>query len=227
MTAAIELDPLPFPEDALQPTLSAASVRAHRVLEDRYVRRVNDLATGPYAIAARDRGLAGIIELANNELRDSGMFNAAAQVFNHRFWWRSVRPYGMYEEPRGQLRSRILGRYANFDSLATAAQNVASRLFGNGWLWLVIDTHEVLHWRATPGAKIPGRNPHHDWGDRALLCIDLWEHAYYLDFTPYRPYGPTSREDYVRSVLQTIANWEFAELNLELVLSAPRMASGT
>lgn len=198
----IALPPLPYSEDALEPVISRESVRSHRMLQVRYVRNVAEAMLGPlpqeWDMAALSRELIRV-----RSRGDRYLIEQAAQAFNHEFWWHCLRPPGG-SAIAGKLRGLVLNRYGSFDVFVSAAVSESQRVFGSGWLWLTPE----LAWVGAPDASQPVRWP--------LLTIDLWEHAYWLDYRPAHPWGPSGRDRFVHDVLHKIANWDVARLRLTL-----------
>jgi Fe-Mn family superoxide dismutase len=179
----VTLPPLPYDYHALEPVISAATLKLHHDAHHRtYVEKANALLkNSPLA----DRSLEEVLREAGGAL-----FNNAAQAWNHAFFWKSLRPYGAPAS-----RSSLKGRFA--EQLKGAATGV----FGSGWVWLVEDGGE-LKVSATSNAGTPLT-----LGQKPLLVIDVWEHAYYLDHQ-------NRRDHYVEGVVEHLLDWEFAERNL-------------
>jgi superoxide dismutase, Fe-Mn family len=197
---AITLPELPYDYDALQPVISAATLKLHHGAHHRgYVDKLNALIKGT---DLADASLESIVK------RSSGaVFNNAAQAWNHAFYWRSLRPKVPHGAPQGALAARIdadFGGQARFRELFKAA---AMGVFGSGWAWL-IEQDGTLQIRVTSNADTPIAH-----GQKPLLVLDVWEHAYYLDYQ-------SRRLAYVEGVVDLLLDWEFAERNLAQQLAA-------
>jgi Fe-Mn family superoxide dismutase len=185
----ILLPRLPYEYDALAPVISAATLELHHGAHHRaYVDKANALLkTSPLGGSS----LEEIVRRSNGPL-----FNNAAQAWNHAFFWRSLRPYAT-----APTQSHLKTRFAE------QLKGAAIGLFGSGWVWLVEERGEVKV-TATGNADTPIA-----LGQKPLLAIDVWEHAYYLDHQ-------NRREQYVAGVIEHLLDWEFAERNLEQPLHA-------
>jgi superoxide dismutase, Fe-Mn family len=160
------------------------------------VAKLNELIEGsPYAGGPLDE----VVTRAAKDLAEKAIFNNAAQAWNHDFYWRSMRPGG------GTLRDAIERDIGGLAEFRTAFAKAAAGEFGSGWAWLVADKDRKLKIATTDDADTPIVR-----GDTPLLTIDVWEHAYYLDYQNRRP-------DYIAAWLDKLINWEFAERNLGLV----------
>ena len=194
--ATVHLPPLPYPEDALAPHISADTVALHYGKHHAgYVANVNRLVAGS---AAEGAPLEDLIVTTTG-----GLFNNAAQVWNHTFYWHSMHPAGG-GDPDGELRAALEGGFGSVDGFRKQFSDAACGHFGSGWVWLAAggDGLEVM---ATANADLPQRH------DRIpLLTIDVWEHAYYLDYRNARP-------AYVERWIDKLVNWEFAAANLAAV----------
>ncbi len=192
-----QLPTLPYDAGALAPVISVETMRTHHGKHHaRYVSVTNDLVGA--AVAARP--LEDVI--ADARLRgDRKLFNNAAQAWNHTFYWHSLKPNGG-GLPTGELAKKIDADLGGFDKFAEAFKQAATTQFGSGWAWLVLDPSGKLQVTKTPNADTPLAH-----GQTALLTIDVWEHAYYLDYQNKRP-------DYIATFLDKLANWEFAAKNL-------------
>ncbi len=189
---AITLPELPFAQNALEPHISANTLSFHHGKHhNAYVTNLNKLIIGTqFENASLDEIVAK---------SDAGIFNNAAQVWNHTFYWHSMKPNGG-GKPSGELAKKIDADFGSFDKFKEEFANAAATQFGSGWAWLVLENGK-LKVTKTPNADTPSRH-----GQTAILTIDVWEHAYYLDFQNRRP-------DYVQTFLNSLANWEFAAKN--------------
>ncbi|MBK81125.1 MAG: superoxide dismutase [Fe] [Gammaproteobacteria bacterium] len=194
-----ELPKLPYDDTALDPVISADTLRFHHGKHHQtYVNTLNSLLEGEEKLASLS--LEDLIrEIANDDSRGK-MFNQAAQVWNHTFYWNSMKPNGG-GKPTGALKDRIDADFGGYDEFRDAFKQAATGQFGSGWAWLIVDGGK-LKVTNTANAHTPVED-----GKTALLTIDVWEHAYYLDYQNRRP-------DYVDAFLDKLVNWEFAEKNL-------------
>jgi Fe-Mn family superoxide dismutase len=194
----ITLPQLPYPYDALEPHISRITLEIHHGKHHRaYVEKVKILAS---EVHLADQPLERIIQQTAGQDRHRALLNNAAQAWNHAFYWRSLRPGGG-GEPQGELAERMhtdLGGYGSFVEQLAAA---ATGQFGSGWAWLVLDRNK-LKVTQTPNADTPLAH-----GQTPLLTIDVWEHAYYLDYQ-------NRRADYAAAVIEHLINWDFASRNL-------------
>lgn len=192
------LPALPYAESALEPAISARTLSFHYGKHHKgYLDNLNKLIeNNEFA----DMPLERIISLTAGKPDKSAFFNNAAQVWNHTFYWRSLRPQGGGEPPAA-FRQKI---ETSFGSVAACRQQLfeaATKQFGSGWAWLVQDG-DKLNVVKTGNADIPITETM-----KPLLTIDVWEHAYYLDYQ-------NRRADYVTAVIEKLINWEFGAENL-------------
>ena len=194
------LPDLPYAKDALEPYMSAQTFDFHHGKHhNAYVTKLND------AIAGTDMAslsLEEIIQKSAGDAAQAGIFNNAAQIWNHTFFWNSMKPAGG-GKPSGALAAKIDEDFGSYDAFAEAFKNAAATQFGSGWAWLVKDKTGKLAIRKTANAETPLTE-----GETPLLTIDVWEHAYYLDYQNRRP-------DFISSFLDNLVNWEFAASNFE------------
>lgn len=194
----ISLPPLPYAVDALEPHISRKTLSTHHDKHHRaYVEKANALATG-----ARFAGqsLECVIRQAADQPAHRALFNNAAQAWNHAFYWNSLRPEG--GRPLGGVAKRIDAQFGDYETFCEQFVAAATGQFGSGWAWLVLDG-ERLAIASTSNADTPlaqGKTP--------LLTVDVWEHAYYLDYQ-------NRRADHVAVVMDKLINWDFAEQNLK------------
>jgi superoxide dismutase, Fe-Mn family len=197
-TALHVLPPLPYAENALDPVISTRTVGFHyRKHHQGYVDTLNKLIAGTDLAG---RSLVKVISDTAGKTDRAAIFNSAAQVWNHTFYWRSLRPKGGGEPPAA-LKSLIETSFGTLDSCKKELATAAATQFGSGWAWLVLDAG-VLNVVRTGNAETPLT-----MGVKPLLTIDVWEHAYYLDYQ-------NRRADYVNAVLDKLSNWGFAAENL-------------
>jgi Fe-Mn family superoxide dismutase len=194
----IELPPLPYGDSDLAPHISQHTISFHYGKHHKtYVDNTKKLVEGT---EWADVPLEDVVKAAAGKPDKKALFNNAAQAWNHAFYWRSLSPKGG-GQPSGKLRDRIQSDFGSFDKLKEELSKAAVGQFGSGWAWLVADAGK-LHVEQTPNAETPIA-----FGKTPLLTIDVWEHAYYLDYQNKRP-------DYVTAVLEKLINWEFAAENL-------------
>lgn len=192
------LPPLPYADDALSPVISANTLAYHYGKHHKaYADNLNKLVTGT---DFADLGLEKVIQASAGIPEKTAIFNNAAQLWNHTFYWRSLRAGGGGEPPHA-LKQRIESSFASVDACKKELAMAATSQFGSGWAWLVQEG-EKLKVVKTSNAELPLIK-----GQRALLTIDVWEHAYYLDYQ-------NRRADYVNAVLDKLINWGFAADNL-------------
>jgi Fe-Mn family superoxide dismutase len=206
----IELPDLPYPADALRPFISGATLVTHHGSHHRaYVDKTNALVKDtPLAGAALEAIVKAAAQRADADPSMRALFNNAAQAWNHAFYWNSLRPKGG-RGPQGALAARVRADFGNEESFAAAFKAAAAGQFGSGWAWLVFDG-QALKIVTTPNADTPILR-----GETPLLVIDVWEHAYYLDYRE-------RRAAYVADVVDHLLNWEFASRNFERVAGRAR-----
>lgn len=198
-----ELMPLPYAVNALSPTISSSTVSIHHGKHHRgYVDKLNKLVAGQHL---ERLSLEDIISETWPHPAQRAIFNAAGQIFNHDFYWKSLTPQGG-ERPPARLEGVMEKDFGSLAKFETTFLDVAGAQFGSGWVWLVLDGR-VLKVVSTDGAVTPSV-----LGLHPLMCCDVWEHAYYLDYQ-------SDRLAYVRSVLARLANWRFAMEQLDVVLA--------
>ncbi len=191
------LPPLPYADNALEPAISARTIGFHYGKHHQgYVNNLNKLVAGtPLA----DQPLEAVIK-ATATPDQTVIFNNAAQIWNHTFYWNSLRPKGG-GKPSGALAEMIDKSFGGFEQFKTEFAKAATSQFGSGWAWLVKDGDKLAVVK-TGNADTPLVH-----GQKPLLTVDVWEHAYYLDYQ-------NRRADYVTAVLDGLINWDFAAQNL-------------
>jgi len=195
---AFELPPLPYAEDALEPHYSARTISFHHGKHHAaYVNNLNGLIAGT---DLESKSLEEIIRAAAGDPDKGGLFNNAAQIWNHTFFWNSMKPGGG-GKPEGELARKIDATFGSLEKCAEEFKAAAAGRFGSGWGWLVLEGGE-LKVISTPNAETPAAQ-----GATPLLTVDVWEHAYYLDYQNRRP-------DFLQAFLDHLVNWEFAAENL-------------
>ena len=193
-----ELPSLPYADTALEPYYSAKTFSFHHGKHHKaYVDNLNKLLPGsPF----ENSSLEEIILAVAGDATKAGFFNNAAQVWNHTFFWHCMKPGGG-GAPSGALAAKIDAAFGSYEKFAEEFKAAAVGRFGSGWAWLVLDGGE-LKIMSTPNAETPMTG-----GKKALLTVDVWEHAYYLDFQNRRP-------DFVQTFLDQLVNWDFVAENL-------------
>ncbi len=196
---ALTLPELPYNKKALEPHISERTLDFHHGKHHAaYVTNGNKLLEGTPLEKA---DIETIIKESYGDAAKTGIFNNAAQVWNHTFYWNSIKPGGG-GAPTGSIAAKIDADFGSFDKFKEAFKTAATTQFGSGWAWLVLDGGK-LKVEKTPNAELPLVK-----GQKAILTCDVWEHAYYLDFQNRRP-------DYVETFLTHLVNWDFANKNLE------------
>ncbi len=193
-----ELPPLPYSDTALEPAYSAKTISFHYGKHHKaYVDNLNKLVAN-----TRLDGLPleSIIQTAANNAELVGVFNNAAQIWNHTFFWHSMKPGGG-GKPTGELAKKIDETFGSYEKFVEQFKAAAVGRFGSGWAWLVVDGG-ALKIVSTPNAETPITK-----GQKPLITVDVWEHAYYLDYQNRRP-------DFVQAFLDKLVNWDFAAANL-------------
>jgi Fe-Mn family superoxide dismutase len=195
---AFDLPPLPYPKNALEPHMSANTFDFHHGRHHQaYVTNLNNLIKGT---PQESQSLEDLIKSSYKDPAKTGLFNNAAQVWNHTFFWNSMKPQGG-GAPSGNIAAAITRDCGGLDKLKEQFKAAAVGQFGSGWAWLVADKGQ-LKIVATANAVTPLAE-----GQTALLTCDVWEHAYYLDYQNRRP-------DFVQAFLDHLVNWDFAAQNL-------------
>jgi Fe-Mn family superoxide dismutase len=190
---AIELPDLPFAKDALQPHISAETLDYHHGKHHQaYVTNLNNLIAGT---EMEGQSLENIIKSASG-----GVFNNAAQIWNHTFYWNCLSPNGG-GEPTGALGDAINAAFGSFEEFKNQFSQTAITTFGSGWAWLVQNTDGSLELVSTSNADTPLTG-----GATPLMTCDVWEHAYYVDYRNARP-------GYV-AAFWNLVNWEFVAANM-------------
>ena len=195
---SIILPDLPYAKDALEPYISANTLAFHHGKHhNAYVDNLNKLIAGT---GLEGKSLEEIIQAAANDPGKTGIFNNAAQVWNHTFYWNCLKKEGG-GPPTGAIADKINATFGSYDKFVEELKNAGMTQFGSGWAWLVQDGNDVKITK-TPNADTPMAH-----GQKALLTIDVWEHAYYLDYQNRRP-------DYLTAVISKLINWDFVNANL-------------
>jgi superoxide dismutase, Fe-Mn family len=202
-----ELDALPYAPGDLAPHISAETVDIH--YHKHHAGYLSKLAD---EIQGKPLGDLPLEEIVKAAPADSGVFRNAAQVWNHTFYWNSLAPDGG-GSPDGAIAELVKRDFGSVDDLKHALAEAALGQFGSGWAWLVGDSSGRLKVQSTSDADNPMRD-----GLRPLLALDVWEHAYYLDYQ-------NERNRYVEACLDHLLNWRFAESNVDIVAAEPAVAS--
>ncbi|BAD78927.1 superoxide dismutase [Synechococcus elongatus PCC 6301] len=192
-----ELPALPFDYTALAPYITKETLEFHH--DKHHAAYINN-----YNNAVEDTDLDGqpieaVIKAIAGDASKAGLFNNAAQAWNHSFYWNSIKPNGG-GAPTGALADKIAADFGSFENFVTEFKQAAATQFGSGWAWLVLD-NGTLKITKTGNADTPIAH-----GQTPLLTIDVWEHAYYLDYQNRRP-------DYISTFVEKLANWDFASAN--------------
>jgi Fe-Mn family superoxide dismutase len=189
----ISLPTLPYEKYSLAPYISQQTIEYHYGKHhNAYVTNTNKLIEGT---ELADQDLETIIKKVSKDVSMSAVFNNAAQAWNHSFYWSCMKPGGG-GPPSGAIAERIASTFGTYEKFAEEFKNVGTSQFGSGWAWLVLkDNH--LEIMKTSNADTPLAH-----GLKPLLTVDVWEHAYYLDYQNRRP-------DYLSSFLAHLINWDF------------------
>jgi Fe-Mn family superoxide dismutase len=191
---AFELPPLPYPKDALAPHISAETFDYHHGKHHAaYVTNLNA------AIANTPNAVKSLEEIILSS--DGPLFNNSAQVWNHTFFWNCMKPAGG-GAPTGDLAQAIDRDFGGFDKFREQFVQAAVKQFGSGWAWLVAEGGK-LKITSTSNADLPMKH-----GQTALFTVDVWEHAYYIDYR-------NARQKFAETVVDKLANWDFASENLK------------
>jgi len=192
------LPKLPFAPGALDPVISARTLEFHHGKHHRaYVDKANELVAGTDFAA---KSPEEIVRAAANDPARSALFNNAAQAWNHSFYWRSMKPKGG-GEPAGELLERVKSDFGSTAELRRQLVDAGVAQFGSGWAWLVLDAGKLKVVK-TANAETPLTG-----AATPLLTLDVWEHAYYLDFQ-------NRRKDHLTAWVDKLVDWEFARANL-------------
>ena len=192
------LPELPYGKNDLAPHISANTLEFHHGKHHQaYVTNLNKLLEG-HALAGQP--LDEVIKKTTGDAKQAGIFNNAAQVWNHTFYWHSMKPGGG-GAPTGAIAKKIDSDLGGYNAFIEAFKNAAVTQFGSGWAWLVLNNGK-MEITKTGNADTPIAH-----GIKPLLTVDVWEHAYYLDYQNRRP-------DYLDTFIKHLVNWDFANTNL-------------
>lgn len=201
---AITLPELPYPKNALEPYISERTLELHYGKHhNAYVTKLDGLIAGT---DLESESLETIVKRTADDASRILIFNNAAQVWNHSFYWQCMRAGGGGTPP-GELNAKIESDLGSLTNFIEEFKTAAASQFGSGWAWLVLDEGR-LKVTKTPNADTPLA-----YGQKALLTIDVWEHAYYLDYQNRRP-------DYINTFLEKLVNWDFVAANLSASMAA-------
>ncbi|NJM53935.1 MAG: superoxide dismutase [Blastocatellia bacterium] len=194
-----ELPPLPYADNALTPVISSNTIGFHYGKHHKgYVDTLNRIAKGT---KYENMSLEQVVLSSAKNKKDTAIFNNAAQIWNHNFYWNCLKPNGG-GKPTGVMAQKIDEAFGNYDNFKKQFAEVTISQFGTGWGWLAADKKGKLSIVKTEDADLPLT-----MGMKPLLTIDVWEHAYYLDYQ-------NRRADHVNTVIDKLLNWEFAAKNL-------------
>lgn len=195
---AYELPDLPYDYNALEPYMSARTLEFHHDKHHaKYVSTFNEMTKDT---ELEEKPIEDVIKIAFQDPSKSGIFNNGAQAWNHTFYWNCLTPNGG-GTPSGDLAEKLNAAFGGFDKFKEEFKNAATTQFGSGWAWLVSDGG-TLKVTKTPNAENPIAH-----GQTPLLTLDVWEHAYYLDYQNKRP-------DFIQAFLDQMVNWDFVAKNL-------------
>jgi superoxide dismutase, Fe-Mn family len=197
----IELPRLDYAFDALEPHISSITLKTHHGKHHKtYVEKANKLLEStPLAGATLEEIVRQAAQRKASDEKMAKLYNNAGQAWNHAFYWRSLRPAGG-AKPSGALADAIRSAFGSQDKLEEQLKTAATEQFGSGWAWLVLDG-STLRVISTSNADSPLTTP-----QRPLLTLDVWEHAYYLDYQERRP-------EYLGAAIGNLINWDFAAQN--------------
>ncbi|MCG8493854.1 MAG: superoxide dismutase [Sneathiellales bacterium] len=193
---AFELPALPYAKDALAPHISEETLDFHHGKHhNTYVVNLNNLLDGDDS-----KSLEDLMKETAGDASKAGIFNNAAQIWNHTFYWHSMAPNGG-GKPTGAIAAKIDEDFGSYDKFVEEFKAAGATQFGSGWAWLVLDGGK-LKVTKSGNAECPLTD-----GATPLITMDVWEHAYYIDFRNRRP-------DYIATFLDSLINWDFANENL-------------
>jgi Fe-Mn family superoxide dismutase len=197
-TMPFELPSLPYAKNALAPHISEQTMNYHYGKHHQaYVTNLNNLIAGTDLSSL---SLEAIIKATYNDKTKVGIFNNAAQVWNHTFYWHSMKPNGG-GKPSSPILDKIIEDFGSYENFITEFKNAGATQFGSGWAWLVLENNK-LKITKTGNAETPLTS-----NAKPLLTMDVWEHAYYLDYQNARP-------NYIDTFLNHLVNWDFVAKNL-------------
>ncbi|RJR39541.1 MAG: superoxide dismutase [Desulfobacteraceae bacterium] len=196
---AVTFPDLPYPKEALAPVISAKTLEFHHGKHHKtYVETTNKMIAGTELESA---DLETIIKKSAGDQSKAGLFNNSAQVWNHTFFWNCLKPNGG-GEPNGPIADKIKSVWGDYKKFAEELKNAGVTQFGSGWAWLILDGKD-LKITKTANADTPIAH-----NLKPLLTIDVWEHAYYLDYQ-------NRRADFLAAVIEKLINWDFVNANFK------------
>ncbi|BAW95740.1 Mn-superoxide dismutase [[Synechococcus] sp. NIES-970] len=193
-----ELPALPYDYTALEPHISKGTLEFHH--DKHHAAYVNNFNNAVAGTELDNQSIEDVIKAIANDPAKAGLFNNAAQAWNHSFYWNCMKPGGG-GQPTGALADKINADFGSFEKFVEAFKAAGATQFGSGWAWLVLD-NGTLKVTKTGNAGNPLTE-----GQVPLLTMDVWEHAYYLDYQNRRP-------DYISTFLTSLVNWDFVAANL-------------
>jgi len=198
-TMSFELPQLPYERNALAPFISEETLNFHYGKHHQaYVTNLNKLVEGT---DLANKSLEEVIKISAQDSSKAGIFNNAAQVWNHTFYWHSMKPNGG-GKPTGEVLAKIESNFGSYDNFVTEFKTAGATQFGSGWAWLVLEEGK-LKITKTANAHTPLTT-----SAKPLMTMDVWEHAYYLDYQNARP-------NYIETFLTKLVNWDFVAQNLK------------
>ena len=190
----VKLPDLPYPQNSLEPSISEKTIQFHYGKHhNAYVENTIKLISGT---ELEDKSLEDIIKISFGDEKMISLFNNAAQVWNHSFYWNCIKPGGG-GNPFGAIKNKIDSNFESYEKFTSQFKNIAMSQFGSGWTWLVLKNESSLDIVKTSNADTPITH-----NLEPLFTIDVWEHAYYLDYQ-------NKRADYLSSFFEHLINWEF------------------
>lgn len=200
MTVPFTMKPLPYADDALDPVITAQTIGFHYGKHHTtYLNTLNKLVGEDASL--QGKSLVEIVKATHGKSDKTAVFNNAAQVWNHDFYWDSLKPNGG-GKPTGRMADLIKDSFGDYDKFKADFAQTGVTQFGSGWAWLCLEGGKLVV-KKTGNAE----NPLHMAGVTPLLTLDVWEHAYYLDWQNRRP-------DHLNACIDKLLNWDFAEKNL-------------
>ncbi|MCW6034750.1 superoxide dismutase [Spirulina subsalsa FACHB-351] len=195
---AYQLPPLPYDYTALEPYISKSTLEFHH--DKHHAAYVNNYNAAVQGTDYDSQSIEEVIKAVAGDPEKAGLFNNAAQAWNHSFYWNCIKPNGG-GTPTGALADKIAADFGSFDAFKEAFAKAGATQFGSGWAWLVLDggTLKVTKTLNAENPMTAGQTP--------LLTMDVWEHAYYLDYQNARP-------KYIETFLSSLVNWDFVAQNL-------------
>jgi Fe-Mn family superoxide dismutase len=195
----VKLPALSYPQNSLEPYISENTIQFHYGKHhNAYVENTIKLISGT---ELEDKSLEDIIHISFGNEKKLTLFNNAAQVWNHSFYWNCMKPSGG-GNPIGAIKDKIDSSFESYEKFMSQFKNIAMTQFGSGWAWLVLNNESSLEIVKTSNADSPITH-----NLKPLLTVDVWEHAYYLDYQ-------NKRADYLNSFFENLINWEFVNTQI-------------